>query len=305
MYGGNNRMSGKKTRGLEKLKERYGLLFVTPWLVSMLLFFVYPIAYSVYSSFGNVTIDAGGVTTGFKGLDNYKEILLKDPKYLDNVFGSFKDIFVSLPFIIVVSIVLALLLNRRFKGRIFFRGMFFMSVIFASGPVLNMFLKTASGDATSVAVAATPTFDLIDFASVLEGLNLPESVEKYVSAALGNIFMLVWQSGIQTVLLIAGLQSIPELHYEVARVEGATSWETFWFVTLPQLMRTLMLAIIFTVVELCSLGTNDIISNSYSKFNNMEYGLGSAMLWFYYVFILIFIGFVFLIYKKVFERKWG
>src|SRR5699024_767362 len=101
---------------------------------------------------------------------------------------------------------------------------------------------------------------------VLEGLSLPSGIQNILSEALSRIFLLVWQSGIQTILIIAGLQSIPDLLYEVAKVEGATKWEEFWFITLPMMMRTMLLVIIFSIVELVSSNTNSIVSASYSKF---------------------------------------
>ena len=145
---------------------------------------------------------------------------------------------------------------------------------------------------------------MINFGDVLKGLNLPSTVEKYISSALSNIFLLIWQSGIQTLLLIAGLQTIPDLLYEVAKVEGATKWEEFWFVTLPMLMRTVFLVVIFTAIELVSSANNDIMLKAYEQFNLMEYGVGSAMLWFYFLFVGIFIALIAFVYNKFFVKRW-
>ena len=298
-------MKKRKHRSIETLKSRYGIMFISPWIVGMLVFFIYPIFHSIYLSFANLTIDIEGLVTKFVGIENYHKILVTNPDYLDDALAAVKDMLISMPFILVVSMVLALLLNGKYKGRIFFRGLYFLPVIFASGPVLNLFLKSASSKATSAAVSESASFDMIDFTTILAGLNLPSSIENYLSLVLGEIFMLVWLSGIQTILLIAGLQSIPVLHYEVAKVEGATTWETFWFVTFPQLIRTVLLVMIFTIVELCASSTNTIVSSAYSSFNNLKYGEGSAMLWFYYLFVGILIAVVFLLYQKVFVKKWG
>lgn len=297
--------SKKKHRSIKELKERYGLLFISPWILGMILFFVFPIFHSIWLSFSKLTIGIDGVVTEFVKGDNYHKILVTDPKYLNNVLDAIKGMLISVPFILIVSMVLALLLNGSYKGRIFFRGLYFMPVIIATGVVLQLFLTAASANATEAAVSDAASFDMIDFNEVLSGLKLPASIEKYLSTVLSNIFMLVWQSGIQTVLIIAGLQSIPELHYEVARVEGANPWETFWFVTFPQLTRTMILVIIFTIIEYCSLNTNTIISNAYAKFNKIEYGEGSAMLWFYYMFVAVIILIIFLIYNRFFAKKWG
>ncbi len=297
--------SKKQHRGIESLKSRYGVMFISPWIVGMVLFFLFPIFQSIYFSFAKIGINENGVVTSPVGIKNYYEILVTDPNYTDELLEAFSSLFVSLPFILIVSIVLALLLDGKYKGRIFFRGLYFLPVIIASGVVLNLFLDAASSKATETAVSNEVSFSMIDFEEILKGLKLPSAIEKYISTALSDIFLLVWQSGIQTILIIAGLQSIPELLYEVAKVEGATKWEEFWFITLPMLMRTMLLVVIFTIIELVSSNTNTIVTRGYTQFNAMEYGLGSAMLWFYFAIVGVFLALLFVIYKKVFLSRWG
>lgn len=294
----------KKRKGIESLKSQYGVMFISHWVIGMLLFFIFPILQSVYYSFTSLEINENGMSTHFEKLSNYYNILVTDPEYLDNLLASFSSMLLSLPFILIVSMVMALLLNGKYKGRIFFRGLYFLPVIFASGAVLELFLKAGSINATSSAVSSSVAFDMINFGDVLKGLNLPSTVEKYISSALSNIFLLIWQSGIQTLLLIAGLQTIPDLLYEVAKVEGATKWEEFWFVTLPMLMRTVFLVVIFTAIELVSSANNDIMLKAYEQFNLMEYGVGSAMLWFYFLFVGIFIALIAFVYNKFFVKRW-
>lgn len=294
----------KKRKGIESLKSQYGVMFISHWVIGMLLFFIFPILQSVYYSFTSLEINENGISTHFEKLSNYYNILVTDPEYLDNLLASFSSMLLSLPFILIVSMVMALLLNGKYKGRIFFRGLYFLPVIFASGAVLELFLKAGSINATSSAVSSSVAFDMINFGDVLKGLNLPSTVEKYISSALNNIFLLIWQSGIQTLLLIAGLQTIPDLLYEVAKVEGATKWEEFWFVTLPMLMRTVFLVVIFTAIELVSSANNDIMLKAYEQFNLMEYGVGSAMLWFYFLFVGIFIALIAFVYNKFFVKRW-
>ncbi len=298
-------MKNRKPIGLETKKSRYGLIFLAPWIVGMLLFFLYPIFQSVYYSFSDLKITPDGVNASFVALDNYNEIINEDPQYMNNLTSAITSFGVTLPFILVVSLILALFLNGNFRGRLFFRALYFVPVILASGPALKAFLTAAAGNATEVAVADAVSFSMMDFTEVLKGLGLPEQIEKYLTGALDNLFMMVWQSGIQIVLFIAGLQSIPELMYEVAKVEGATKWEEFWFVTLPMLLRPMLLVIIFTMVENITSQTNAVITQAYSKFNVVAYGVGSAMLWFYFVIAGAIIAAILLIYSKVFLKRWG
>ena len=294
-----------RKKSIETLKSHYGIMFISPWIIGMIMFVIVPIFKSAYYSFASIGISEDGVQSSFVGLKNFIEILVKDPAYPDDLLEAISNLLISLPFILVVSIVLALLLNGKYKGRIFFRGLYFLPVILASGVVLDLFLDAASSKATQAAISDTASFGMIDFSKVLEGLSLPSGIQNILSEALSRIFLLVWQSGIQTILIIAGLQSIPDLLYEVAKVEGATKWEEFWFITLPMMMRTMLLVIIFSIVELVSSNTNSIVSGAYTKFNAMEYGVGSAMLWFYFLIVGVLISVLFVIYNRVFLKRWG
>lgn len=297
-------MKIKKAKSLDAKKSRSAFIFLSPWLLGMLLFFVIPIFQSFYYSFADISIDLDGVSGSFVGLTNIKYLISKDPDYIKNLIAGIKDMLISVPFILVVSLILAVLLNNKFKGRLFFRSLFFLPVIITSGVVLQLYLSAASGNATEVAVSKSVSFSMIDFSTVLDGLNLPASLETYLSEVMDNLFMLVWQSGIQVVLFIAGLQSIPDLLYEVSKVEGATKWEEFWFLTLPMLSRTMYLIIVFTIVENITLTTNPVIAQSYNLFNNLYYGRGSAALWLYFLIVGIALFLILKVYNKFFLERW-
>ena len=195
--------------------------------------------------------------------------------------------------------ILGMFLNNKFRGRVFFRSLFFLPVIISSGVVLDQ------GDATAVAGADTLSFGMMDFSKLLEGLSLPPNIQQYLAAALDSLFMLIWQSGIQIVLIIAGLQTIPDLLYEVAEVEGATKWEQFWFITLPMMIRTILIVLVYTIVEAVTIKTNQVIRQGYNYFYNLEYGLGSAALWLYFMLVAAIIAIVLFLFNKVFLKKWG
>lgn len=295
-------MKKKKSVGLDKLKARYGYIFIAPWAIGMAIFFIIPIVQSMIYSFSDIDFET--FSSKFIGVENFDYVLNKDPYYIDNFLTAIKDMLISVPFILIVSLILAVILDNKFRGRLFFRSLFFLPVIITSGVVLELYLKAASTNATEVAVSEAASFGMIDFSELLSGLNLPDAIEKYLSVALDNLFMLVWQSGIQIVLFIAGLQSIPDLLYEVSKVEGASKWEEFWFITLPMLGRTMFLVIVFTIVENITSSTNPIISQSYNFFNNLFYGRGSAGLWFYFIVVGIIMGIILAVYNKFFLKRW-
>ena len=269
-------MKKRKVKGLETLKSRYGYIFLAPWIVGMLIFFIVPIVQSAYFSFADITIGDGAVTR-FVGLENIKYLLFKDTKYVNNLIAAFTDMFISVPFILLVSLILAVLLNNKFRGRLFFRSLFFLPVIIAGGSVLDLYLSAASGNATEVAVNESVSFGMVDFSAIFSALNLPAAVETYLSVGLDNLFMLVWQSGIQIILFIAGLHSIPDLLYEVSEVEGATKWEEFWFITLPSLGRTMFLVIVFTIVENITKSSNKVIEQGYKFFTGIRQRIGGTL----------------------------
>lgn len=299
-------MKKAKHQGIDSIKKRYGLIMVSPWIFGMVVFFIVPILQSIYFGFSDVSVDAKGLATNFTGLSNYTTLIKKDPNYVKFLISDFKSIFVSLPLILIVSIVLALLLNGRYKGRIFFRGIFFMPAIITSGVVLKLYLTAVSSGTKEILVSDTVSFEMLfDFSKVISSLNLPDIVSEYLSLALSNVFMLVWQSGIQTILIIAGLQSISDLLYEVSKVEGATKWQEFWFITVPMLGRNILLVLIFTVVELATDNSKQVISTSYSQMKLLKYGIGSAMLWLYFAAVGIFVALILLVYNKFFLKRWS
>ncbi len=298
-------MKKKKTGGgLMKYREKYGYLFVAPWIVGLILFFVVPIGQSLYYSLCDIKLTDQGLQDVFVGLENFQYIINKDPKYLNYIMESFATIGYSLPAIVVISLILALILNTKFKGRIFFRGLYFLPVIIASGVVIELLFQVNGEDVVASGVGEAVSTNMIDFGDIILRLGLPTQISGFLSTVLENIFEIVWNSGIQIILFISGMQSIPDQLYEAAKVEGCTKWEEFWFITLPMLSRTLTLVIVFTIVELLTTKTNAVMSLALATINNLEYGVGAAMAWFYFLIIGVVLAAIMYVLDRVWIRRW-
>ncbi len=294
----------KKGRGIEELKSRYGIMFILPWLIGLIVFFFIPIIQSIIYAFSSVAITSGGFKATWVGFDNFVELLKRDPNYTTWLTESLAEMAYSLPIILVLSLVLAMMLNQKFRGRIFFRALYFLPVIIATGYVMNMIFTTTDESLTDMGTSAGMSAGLISVEDLTNAFNFSTEIAEFVSTAINNIFNLIWSCGIQIVLFLSGLQSIPATLYEASRVEGATKWEEFWFITFPMLSRITLLVSIFTMVELFTNERNPLIEQVYLKIRGAQYDMPSAMIWFYFIIVAAIMGFVIFLYTKFIVKRY-
>ena len=294
----------KKSRGIEELKSFYGFMFVLPWIIGLIVFFFIPIFQSIIYSFSDVVVTSDGIKSTWIGLKNYHEALKVDPYYTNLLKTSLTELAYSLPIILVLSLILAMILNQKFRGRIFFRALYFLPVIIATGYVMNLIFQTTDESLTDMGASSGMTSGLIKVEDLTNAFNFKAEIAEFISSTINNIFNLIWSCGIQIVLFLSGLQSIPSTLYEASRVEGATKWEEFWFITFPMLNRITLLVGIFTMVELFINERNPLISLIYSKIQSLQYDLPSAMIWFYFIIVSAFMGIVIFLFTKFVMKRY-
>lgn len=294
----------KRARGIEKLKSRYGLMFILPWIIGLIVFFLIPIFQSIFYSFCKVVVTSDGVQTTWIGLENYNDILNKDPNYEKLLKESILSFAYSLPIILVLSLILAMMLNQKFRGRVFFRALYFLPVIIATGKVMSYIFTTTDEDLASMGVSGGMASGMISVEDLTGALNMGTEVAEFISQAINNIFNLIWSCGIQIVLFLAGLQSIPASLYEASKVEGATKWEEFWFITFPMLSRITLLVGIFTMVELFVNERAPLVEQVYGKIRGGQYDISSAMIWFYFLIACVIMGIVIFFFTKFVMKRY-
>lgn len=288
-----------------------GYLFLFPWLLGFLTFFFLPMLQSLWYSFSEAgpLDEIGGhyisyFKETFEGLKNYKFVWLEDTAYADNFIDSLGQFLYSLPIIIILSLISAIILNQKFYGRMFARAIFFLPVIIASGVVMGYL----NGDSNAQQLIQSGQgndgmYTSFSFATMLDDLGLPEAITQRLTSYINSIFTLVWSSGVQTILFLSGLQSISEQYYEVARVEGGTAWEAFWFVTFPMLTNVTILNIIYTCIDLFTDPSNKVMSQAYKLIERAEYNSSAAMMWSLFLVLGAVLGFIFLIFRKQISRN--
>jgi ABC-type sugar transport system permease subunit len=284
------------------VRNRAGYTFVAHWALGLLLFFIVPLVSSIWYAFNDVAIDVGGIKTEFMGIGYFKELFTIDPDYVDNLGSSIGMMCYSLPIIISLSLILAVLLNQKFKGRTVFRAIFFLPIIISNSVVMDMlnseFIKLP------LFSSGTESDSLINYADIIAGLGIPEEISPILTFLLANTTSLIWKCGVQTILFLAGLQSIPASMYEVSKIEGANKWEEFWLITVPSLRHIISLVIIYTMIELFVSLDNALVAEAYAKMQAQAYGMSSAMLWVYFVIVLVLIGTVYMLYQHFCIKKW-
>lgn len=278
----------RKKKKLTLLQKRglTGMLFVLPWVVGFVLFYVRSLIMTAQFSFNELTIDTvnGGYLLENVGWENFR--------YAFKVHGSFKQVLTSsignmlidVPLIIFFSLFMAMLLNKKFPGRAIVRAIFFLPVILNSDAIsaaMELSEQMMAGGISSQAAEVTATvgntmaFDIDYLISMFMNLGIPASLLDYVVAAVDRINDIISASGIQIVIFIAALQSIPGSMYEVAKIEGATGYETFWKVTFPMVMPHIITNVVYTIVD--NFTQSEVVELAYEvAFDQFNYGLSSV-----------------------------
>ena len=288
-----------------KQKIVVGLLFLTPWIIGFLVFFAIPVLTTISWSFQKLEIVAGGgFASTFIGFNNYRDLfttaMLGGLTVSEVLTTSVLDILIDLPTILIFSLFIAMLLNTKFKGHEIVKAIFFVPVVY-NITAINNTLSGIFGQRFEGVIESG--FNLgTKFGLFLQQIGIGSDLIGFLISAVNRIFSIVNMSGIQILMFIAALQSIPKHLYEAAKVEGATSYEMFWKITFPMVSPIIMTALVFTIVN--SFATSDIMHfmTVYSQGTTMATnnpGLYSAIAIIYFLANALIIAFAFLLMRRV------
>ncbi|GIO13248.1 lactose ABC transporter permease [Cohnella xylanilytica] len=292
----------------QQRKARTGLLFLTPWILGFIFFFLVPIVNSIRYSFNDLKASDNGYSLTFEGWSNYSQALYVDANFVRNLTTVVTNMVVNVPLIIIFSLFIAVLLNQKFFGRSFTRAIFFLPVILASGIMVSinnagfmqqiMNASLASGDPSGGSVNGF--LQSIELRGMLLDIGVNESIVNYLTGAVDRIYEIISQSGVQIIIFLAGLQSISPSLYEASRIEGATGYEAFWKITFPMVSPLILTNLVYTIID--SFLNNKVTQQINSiAFQTLDFGLSSAMAWIYFTIIAAILAIsVILVSRRVF-----
>lgn len=293
-------MAKRKPISYEKKQGFVGFMFVLPWFIGFLMFFFVPAIKSIQFSLSNVKIFEN-YATEWNNFQNYINIFTKNVSFIKNLTNTFTALAVNVPVILVFSLFIAVLLNRQFIGRGVARAVFFLPVIVTTGVVMTAF--NGASDSSKVFdgdVSNGILFTTMNATDVLSELGLSQEITGYMIMVSDRIFDVVWDSGIQIILFLSALQGISSALYEACDVEGATAWEKFWLITFPSVSPIILVNVVYTIVDTFSDPSNAVLKQIEGLISStFDYGTAAAMVWVYFVIVLVIIGIVFLVCKKL------
>jgi ABC transporter, permease protein len=286
----------------ERRKMLYGYGFLAIWIIGTIYFFLKPLIVSFWYSFNKTGVTLGKMETTFIGLQNYIDAFTKDTDYVNALLEVLKNTLWKTPIIIIFSIFIAVILNQKFRGRTFARAVFFLPVIIATGPVMSII----NGDMDSSGYAGgadqfSTMFETDMAGALLRFLgvyNISDTVTEVISLITSDIFNLVWNSGIQIIIFLAALQNIPFSAKEAAQIEGATSWEFFWKITLPYISPMIVANLIYTIVDSFIDPQNGVMALVLAQASDWNHGFSAAMAWAYFLIVILALGIVLPIVNK-------
>lgn len=217
-----------------------GTLFFLPWLIGFFAITAYPLVYSLVICFNQVQIKPGTIELKPIGWEYFRQAFAVDTEYPTKLLASLASVLLGTPLVVVFSLVIALLLNRKFRGRTVYRIVFFLPVVIMSGPVMSELMTESS--------AMSINMDIMGLRSIL--MKLDYGWARILMTFLSNFVRILWFCGVQIIVFLAGLQKVDRNMYEAAAIDGATAWEAFWKITLPHLRPIILLNAIYTIIEM-------------------------------------------------------
>lgn len=264
-------------------------LFVSPWLVGLLVFAIGPILASLYLSFTRYAIIA---PPQWIGLANFREAFSQDPLFWKSLWNTAYYVAIGVPLRIAFAFLVAMLLNTEIRGRLFYRVAFYMPSIVPGVASAVLWL-----------ILLNPKLGLINLLLNLVGLPSINWLGNPTWSKPGLILMSLWSLGGAMVIFLAGLQGIPQVYYEAADIDGASSLIKFWKVTLPLMTPTLLYEVVVQIIWSFQVFNSAFIMTAggpldstrfymlhlyYFAFQFFNMGYASALAWVLFVIILAF-----------------
>lgn len=288
----------KKYSSLMRHESRDAWIMMAPAIIMLLIIAVYPVLRTFWLSLHEMVLTDPGSGYPFIGLENYMEIL-KDERALASILFTLKFTVATVVLELIIGFAAALVMNKAFKGRGIVRAAILIPWAIPTS-VSAMMWKFIYNDQYGL------------FNDVLYRLGIIDSYQAWLSTADGSFMALVitdvWKTApYMALLILAGLQIIPEELYEAAKIDGANVFQRFRYVTIPNVKGTVLVALLFRtldafrVYDLVSVmtgGANQTESVSLYAYNNLmkflDFGYGSALA--VLVFVIVFI--ISLIYMR-------
>lgn len=225
----------EKMSAATRKENRYGYLFVMPWILGLFLFTLIPMVFSAVLSFCNWDIVTGVKTIKFVGLDNFKR-LVTDKEFFQALKVTFTFCLISIPLYQITSLTVALMLNMRIKFMKSFRLIYFLPSII---PVIA---------SSMIWTQVFGTQGLLNQGLKIAGIQGPEWLNNPKTSLYALIIMGIWGIGNTMIIYLSGLQGVSEELKEAAEIDGANSLQTFFKITLPLISPTIFFNMVMAVI---------------------------------------------------------
>ena len=295
------KLAGAKSL-LEADEAKWGYIFLVPWILGLIIFWVGPILASAYFSVLEYDVLS---PPKFIGIENYVRAFTADKQFWPSLVRTFYYSIVVVPLSIVGSLLLAILLNQKLKATNFFRTLFFLPHLTPAVALAVLWIWLFH-----------PTVGPINAMIESIGLNGPGWLTSKQWAMPALIIISLWAAlgGNTMLIFLAGLQGVPQELYEAADIDGAGGWSKFRNVTLPLISPTMLFNLILGVIGALKVFTLAFVATqggpSYSTwfyalhiynqaFAYFRMGYGSALAW---IFVLILLVFTYL--QLVLSKRW-
>ena len=224
---------------IQKRERTFGIILVIPTLLFVIIFAIYPILYSFYLSFQRIILGLPGLGQNFIGIQNYVD-LLHDKVAILSIFNTLIFVFVSTFFEIILGLLIALVIHQKFTGRGTIRAAVLVPWAIPT-VVASQMWRFLFND----------KYGLINFAFFGNDIaNYKAWLANPFYAFCAIIFADVWKtSSFAALLILAGLQTIPDELYEAAKIDGAGKWQRFSKITLPLVKPALLIALLFRTMD--------------------------------------------------------
>ncbi len=294
---GGARPKKRKIASLDRRKARAGWWFVLPFIIGFVLIYLPMVINSVQLSFTEIK---GTADPKWVGWYNYDYALFKDPGYVQTLLTGLGQLIIDIPAILVFSLFMAVMLNQKMVGRAAFRAIFFIPVVLSTGLMetidaqntLNDYMDSSTGiDDGSGSSAAAEIVSVLDIQRLFANMKIGTEITKYVVDLVNDIFNIVNRSGVQMLIFLAALQSISPAIYESCRIDGATSWETFWKITLPMISPMILVNGVYTIIDSFTTDSNTVMK-FVNNYNSTSQTISSAMAWMYFLIVILIVAVV-------------